>query len=91
MTTDRPNQAEMEAALEVTLAVSEAIREAGELPAGPLYAIVCHRVGLGGFDAMIATLVRAKLVERKGDLLRWTGPDLDNPRKHAGQGLTGWR
>jgi hypothetical protein len=31
-------------------------------------------VSLGGFDALVETLGRAKLVKRDGDLLRWIGP-----------------
>jgi hypothetical protein len=76
---------------EIVLAITEAIREAGSIPSGHLYAVLCGELSAADFDAAIDVAVRAKLVERRGDLLRWIGPDLDNPRKHAGQGLTGWR
>ncbi len=39
-----PTKRELSAALALTLAVSEAIREAGSIPSGTLYAMLCDRV-----------------------------------------------
>jgi hypothetical protein len=70
----RPTKEEMLAALDVATAALEAVREAGSMPAGHLYAMLCGSVSLGGFDALVESLGRAKLVKREGDLLRWIGP-----------------
>jgi hypothetical protein len=69
-------------AAETAIAVSEAIREAGEIPAGHLYAHLCGELSAGAFDSLIAMLGRAKLVERRGDVLRWAGPRLSKAPKN---------
>jgi len=66
----------------VSTAVAEAVRMAGPagLPSGPLYAMLMAKTGmdLESYDRMLATLERARLVERTagGELLKWVGPDL---------------
>ncbi|HEY6340187.1 MAG TPA: hypothetical protein VIY49_01735 [Bryobacteraceae bacterium] len=56
------------------MAVAEAIRTAGSLPSGELYAILCGRVDLAGYQALIKTLKNAGLVREENHLLTWTGP-----------------
>ena len=65
------------AALDAVLAVSEAIRTAGEIPAGTIYAMLCDRVGLEAFERMVKILVGSKMVQRRGDLLVWVGPHIE--------------
>ena len=56
-------------------ALAEAIREAGEIPAGTLYAAAMNTMSLETFDSFIARLVGAGLVNRTSEhLLRWIGP-----------------
>lgn len=73
-----PTATEMKAGLAVLLAVSETIREAGEVPSGVLYAGLIGRVTLEGYQSMIRTLKGAGLVEEKGNVLRWIGPAIGN-------------
>ena len=64
-------------AIAMLFAVSEAIREAGEIPAGHLYAALMSRVTFDAFNAMIGTLTNAELIEEgPGNMLRWIGPEM---------------
>lgn len=73
----RPTAAQVKAAFAITLAVSEAIREAGSIPAGTLYALLCSKVDLQGFEAMVRNLKNAELVSESGHMLTWTGPKIE--------------
>lgn len=58
---------------EVATTAAEAIREAGEMPSGHLYAILMDQLSLPLYNEMIATLKRAKLVEERGHVLKYIG------------------
>lgn len=60
----------------VILAVSEAIREAREIPSGTLYAVLCGRMTFESYQGVIRTLKNAGLVEERAHLLRWIGPEV---------------
>lgn len=66
----------LKAGLSVVLAVTEAIREAGEIPAGTLYAVLIGKVDLQGFERIVSIVTGSGLVEKRGDLLRWVGPEV---------------
>jgi len=70
------NKKQAQAAFAVLTAVSEAIRTARQIPAGELYAVLMGRMDLAGFDKLVAILVGSGLVEKRGDLLRWIGPEI---------------
>jgi hypothetical protein len=74
-TTTQPTAAQLKSALQVMFAVADAVREAGRLPAGPLYAaLVGNNVAtLDGFESMIRQLVGTGCVRREGDELVWVG------------------
>lgn len=75
MNPSRPTSAQVKAALALTLAVAETIRECSEAPAGTLYAGLAGRVTLEGFQSMIQQLKNAGLVsESSGHMLKWIGP-----------------
>jgi len=75
--TEPASAAQVRAGLAITLAVSEAIREAGTIPSGDLYAALCGKMSLEGYQAMLRTLKGAGLVaEDASHLLRWVGPRL---------------
>jgi hypothetical protein len=76
--TQKPNtQAALKAALEVTLAITESIRELGEIPAGHLYAPLMGLMSLATFESILRTLKNAGLVsESPAHLLTWIGPKL---------------
>lgn len=71
-----PSDAERRAALAIILAISEAIRELGQVPAGELYAVMMAKgMTLAQFEAIIGQLEGAKLVRRESShLLTWIGP-----------------
>ena len=69
-----PTQAK--AALSALVAIADAIREAGRVPSGTLYAILCGRMDLRTYEALIRTLKNAGLVEEKYNELRWIGPEV---------------
>jgi hypothetical protein len=72
-----PSKAELLSALKLTVAVTEVIREAGRngIPSGHLYALLLDRVTLQGYESMIAQIKRTGLVEERGNVLYWTGPE----------------
>lgn len=61
-------------AFAVTVAVAEAIRDLGQVPAGHAYAHVMAYLSLEQFEAIIAVLVKQGLVRRDpSHLLTWIG------------------
>lgn len=59
-------------AFKIAIAVAEAIREAKQIPAGTLYAVMMGYLTLEQFEGIIGSLVRAGVVARDGShLLRW--------------------
>lgn len=58
----------------ITAALGEAIREAGEIPSGHLYAVVMGRMGLEMYETAIQMLVKGGLVRNNNHLLTWIGP-----------------
>lgn len=71
-----PTAAQLKAALAITLAVAEAIREAKEIPSGTLYAMLVGKVDLQGYEAIIRNLKNADLVTEIAHLLKWVGPEV---------------
>lgn len=55
------------------LALSESIRELGEIPAGHLYARCLDYLDLDTFERLIGIIVDSGVVERRGHLLVWKG------------------
>lgn len=64
----------LKAALLATAAIAEAIRTAGEIPSGTLYAMVIGKMDLAAYTGIIRTLKNTGLVTESGNLLRWAGP-----------------
>lgn len=74
---DATNTAKVATAFKVLAALSETIRDLGEIPSGELYAQTMAYLDHEGYEAAIKTLIRAGLVERTdAHLLRWIGPTL---------------
>jgi hypothetical protein len=72
---------QVRAALEVTRAVAEAIRDLGEVPSGHLYARLLGTLSLEQYEAIIGVLKRTRLVEEDSShVLRWIGPPPPAPQ-----------
>jgi hypothetical protein len=72
MNQNQPTKAELNAGMQILIAVGQAIRELKTVPAGPLYARLMGKMDLEQFDAMIAILVKQGLVERTSDhQIKW--------------------
>jgi hypothetical protein len=57
--------------------MSEAIREAGEIPSGHLYAaVMAAGVSLEDYKRLLTVLKNASLVSERGQMLRWLGPEI---------------
>lgn len=54
--------------------LAEAIREAGTIPSGTLYAAVCGKCDLEAYEKAIQTLKNTGLVSERGHVLKWEGP-----------------
>lgn len=59
----------------VLKAVAETVREAGEVPAGIVYAALMQQgCTLEQFNRICDQLAKCDLVKRTGDVLKWVGP-----------------
>ena len=68
---------QIKAALNTTIAVAEAIREASPCVSGHLYAALMTRnISHEAYEAIIRSLKNAGLVKESGYVLTWTGPSL---------------
>lgn len=66
---------ELKAAFKMTHAVAECIRDLKEIPSGHLYANVMQNMSYETYEAILATLKRAKLIRVDGThLIKWIGP-----------------
>ena len=69
--------AQVKAAFNVAVAVTQAIHDAGEIPSGTLYAMLADKLKLDlpGYEALMRRIKGSGLVEETpGHLLRWVGP-----------------
>lgn len=74
----QPTKAETAAALNIMLAVTEAIRGLKEVPSGVLYANLMGKLSLEAYQKIIGMLERNKLIEvTSSHVIRWTGPKLE--------------
>jgi hypothetical protein len=73
METNQPTTAQVKAALDVTLALADAIRELGAIPSGKLYVLVMGMMSIESYEKAIALLTSAGLVKNEGNLLTWIG------------------
>ena len=72
-----PTAAQLRAGLNVLIAVSESIRELGEVPSGTLYAALIGKVNYAGYEAILQTLTNAGLIQvMPSHMIRWVGPTL---------------
>ena len=75
--TPQPTPTQLRAGLALTLAVSEAIREAREIPSGTLYASLMGKVDYEGYQKLLRILTGAGIIEViPSHLIRWTGPEV---------------
>ena len=58
-------------------ATAEAIREAGRIPSGTLYAMLMGKMDFQAYSVLIRTLKNAGLVEERTHELIWIGPNLE--------------
>lgn len=65
---------QISAALAITAAVGDAIRELRSVPTGMLYVRVMDRMTIEVFTKIIDALKGADLVTESGDVLTWVGP-----------------
>lgn len=73
MTTTMKQAEQLTSALMVCKAIADAIQQLGEVPSGTLYAHVMGKMDMPTYERVIATVVSAGLVEKRGDLLVWKG------------------
>lgn len=72
-----PTTAELKAALALTFAVAEVIREKGEIPSGELYSLLMDKVTFEGYQGLLRTLTNAKLIKVSNHLITWVGPKFE--------------
>ena len=62
-----------EAALEMVIAVGQAIRELGGIPNGHLYTRLMGTLSLDEYNAIVAKLQEAKLISIDNHFITWIG------------------
>jgi len=62
------------AAIQITLAVGDAIKALGSVPSGHLYASLIDRMSLETYEKIIGILKNTGLVKESNHLLTWIGP-----------------
>lgn len=67
--------AELKSTLALIYAVAEAIREAGPIPSGHLYARLMGMLTLVQYEKIISVLKGARVITEKGNLLTWSVSD----------------
>ena len=69
------NAEQAKAAIKITMAVADTIKELGTVPAGVLYAQLMGHMSLDSFNSLLNLMTRGDkpLVKRNGDLLVWNG------------------
>lgn len=67
-------RADLRRVVEVSRAVSEAIRDAGRVPSGTLYAAVMGMMTLTTYQRILDLLKEAKLIKEEAHELIWIGP-----------------
>lgn len=79
---------DVQQAFGMVVAVSEAIREMGEVPSGHLFAILNARgVGIENYNRIINILITTGLVKRlPSHLLMWVGPAIEKETEGGGMG-----
>jgi hypothetical protein len=71
------SSAQFRAGLDLTFAIAEAIREAGEIPSGTLYALVLGKVDYDGYQKLLGILKGAGLIQvMPSHMVKWVGPDI---------------
>ncbi len=68
-----PSKSEVNAAVQVVVAVGEAIKSLGSVPSGHLYAQLMGRMSLETYNKVIALLVKTGAVKNENHLLTWVG------------------
>lgn len=74
MTTSQQNRS----AFMILAAVTEAVRSAGRVPSGTIYAALLGKVSLEGYQSMLRTLKGAGLVKEVAHELIWIGPVIED-------------
>lgn len=65
---------DIQSALKIMVAVTEAIHEADSIPSGVLYSNLMGQMSLGTYESMICQIVRTGLISESNHLLTWEGP-----------------
>lgn len=63
----------MQAAVQIMKAVAEAIREAGSIPSGHLYAQLMGKMSLGSYEKMIDAMRRMGVIKVEDHLITYVG------------------
>lgn len=64
-------------AVQITMAIAEAIRLARQIPSGELYAMLMPTgMSLELYEAVIATLCRSGIITNHNHLLTWAMPEI---------------
>lgn len=64
----------------LVVAIGNAIQEAGSIPSGHLYAMLCGKLDINTYNTAIAILIKSKVVKSENHLLIWIGPKKENDR-----------
>ena len=64
---------EIKAGIAVALVAVQIVREKKSIPSGELYALLCGRVTIDGYNGMLRFLEKQNLISVQNHLVRWHG------------------
>jgi hypothetical protein len=67
---------QLDQALTALFAVSETLREVGEIPSGVLYSQLMNVTSFEGYERMLGILKGAGLIAVENNVIRWIGPNI---------------
>lgn len=75
-----PRQSQIDAYLRAIRAIADAIREAGRIPSGTLYAMLMSKIDLTTYERIIGHLTGAGVVASRNHELIWIGEPVNGPQ-----------
>lgn len=64
---------EITAALQKIKLIADAVKDAGSIPSGHLYAVVMSAISLSEYEKIIGLLKRSELISETANVLTWRG------------------
>ena len=68
---EQVTSSEIKAGLQTIMLIADAIKEAGAIPSGHLYAAVCGKLSMTAYEKIIDILKNSGVIREQGHVLIW--------------------